>query len=226
MDSSSNGVTKKEIDVREKASKEGIENIADYELLALIFNTGTKEENVLKLSKRYLHEKGGLKNLFLGDVLLESKGVKKRKVFLILAIKEIYRRMLVTKGVLINNSVLAFEYCKNIFIGQKREKTVIFHLGRNKELLMLKKYDLGMESNSIFPIDRITKDAILLSSQFIIAMHNHPSKLCYPSRQDIHVTKILYNKLFSISILLLDSLVVTDEGYFSMRDEKISPFDS
>ena len=46
---------------REKARKEGISSLKDEELVALRLDFGTKKEDVLTLSKRFLKEKGGLR---------------------------------------------------------------------------------------------------------------------------------------------------------------------
>lgn len=221
---SSNGVIKISLDLRKKANDKGIDSLNDYELLALILNVGTKNENVLELSKRYIKEKGGLKNIFLGEIILNSKGVNESKVYLLLAIRELYKRIFIEKSVVIDCSILAYEYTKNLFFGLKNEMTVILYLGRSKDLLMMKKYDLGMEMASLFPVEKILKEAILLSSHFVIVLHNHPSGCCYPSLNDEEASILLYERLFQLSILLLDSLVITDDGYFSLRDEKIKPF--
>ena len=58
---------------REKARKEGISSLKDEELVALRLDFGTKKEDVLTLSKRFLKEKGGLRGIFfstLGELFI------------------------------------------------------------------------------------------------------------------------------------------------------------
>ena len=71
-----------------------MESLSDGELLALLFETGSLGENVLELCERYLKEKGGLRGIFLSESAnLESYGVKDAKIYRILAVREILKRV-------------------------------------------------------------------------------------------------------------------------------------
>ncbi|MEQ8357877.1 MAG: JAB domain-containing protein [Cytophagales bacterium] len=53
----------------------------------------------------------------------------------------------------------------------------------------------------------------------IILAHNHPSGLLKPSRQDIHISKKLAEAGATLDLPVLDHIIITDEGYYSMKSE-------
>ena len=53
----------------------------------------------------------------------------------------------------------------------------------------------------------------------IMIAHNHPSGSLKPSRQDETLTQKIKNAGAFLDINLLDSLIVTSEGYFSFAEE-------
>ena len=80
---------------REKAQVEGIENLSDHELIAIILNTGTSNQNVIELSLSLLIKFGGLKGLMLTNIhdLCKVKGIKKAKAIKLMAVFEIAKRV-------------------------------------------------------------------------------------------------------------------------------------
>ena len=57
-----------------------------------------------------------------------------------------------------------------------------------------------------------------LASNIIIA-HNHPSGNTQPSESDINITKKLKQASDVVEINLLDHIIITSDGYYSMADE-------
>ncbi|MDQ2753130.1 MAG: DNA repair protein, partial [Bacteroidota bacterium] len=53
----------------------------------------------------------------------------------------------------------------------------------------------------------------------IILAHNHPSGSLKPSRADIELTRKIKEGGLLLDITLLDHLIVSKEGYYSMADE-------
>ena len=63
--------------------------------------------------------------------------------------------------------------------------------------------------------------AIKANACGIIVAHNHPSGNLRPSNSDIDLTKKLKQGGKLLEIDVLDHIIVTKEGYFSMTDEGI-----
>lgn len=56
------------------------------------------------------------------------------------------------------------------------------------------------------------------ASKLIIA-HNHPSGLLKPSQADRHITRKLEEAGSFLDLNVLDHIIVTDEGYYSLKTE-------
>lgn len=76
----------------------------------------------------------------------------------------------------------------------------------------------GICSTSV-DIRIICKYAIETLSPAVIFLHNHPSGNTNPSNDDKMLTKRLFEALKTLDIKLLDSIVLTEDGYLSMSDE-------
>jgi len=72
-------------------------------------------------------------------------------------------------------------------------------------------------SSSITPRD-VFKSSILANACGIIICHNHPSGSLIPSKEDIEITKQLIEAGELLGIKVLDHLIVSNQGYKSMRD--------
>lgn len=210
---------------REHALKDGISSLSDEELLALILCTGTKKENVMILSKRFLDERGGLRGLFLNDYPFGTNGIKDAKLFRILAVREIMKRIPLIKDEPLDNIEKVFSTVKNNFIGLKNECCLILYLDKNRCLLKKDVFSDANINHVHIPMDLIIKSCLLLDAKFIIQVHNHPSKSLTPSNEDIEFAKSLNDRLNINRVLFLDSLIVDEEKCLSLRANRIPPFD-
>ena len=77
-----------------------------------------------------------------------------------------------------------------------------------------------MDSTGVF------RSAIATASLNIIVLHSHPSGDCSPSKRDLRLTRGLVRAGRLLEIPLLDHLVVSHKGFFSIRDEHSELFES
>jgi DNA repair protein RadC len=61
--------------------------------------------------------------------------------------------------------------------------------------------------------------ALLSGANAMILAHNHPSGNLTPSNADKQVTNKIKKAAALLEIQLLDHLVISDEGYYSLADE-------
>ena len=98
---------------REKALKNGVESLSDYELLALILQSGCKNKSVLEVSMELIIKFNGLYNLFNSSIyeLSKCEGIGKVKSLNIIVINELFKRFsllrLVGKSVLTSNPIIS-----------------------------------------------------------------------------------------------------------------------
>lgn len=65
----------------------------------------------------------------------------------------------------------------------------------------------------------VAKYAIDCMAKSVILVHNHPSGNPAPSVSDTEVASKVWKALSVFDIRLLDSIILTDDGYLSMSDE-------
>jgi DNA repair protein RadC len=66
----------------------------------------------------------------------------------------------------------------------------------------------------------VMRRAITLDSSALIVAHNHPSHVLLPSAADINITKSLIQSANTLGLVLHDHLIISSQGYHSMRIHK------
>jgi len=106
-----------------------------------------------------------------------------------------------------------FENCMD-----NHEEFKVLHLNRANMIVNIHEVSKGTEMACLVPIKDILRQVILMKTQSIIIAHNHPSGGLVPSRQDIDISNKIRNAAKLFDVTLLDSLILTREGYYSLAD--------
>ena len=106
-----------------------------------------------------------------------------------------------------------FESCMD-----NHEEFKVLHLNRANMIVNIHEVSKGTEMACLVPIKDILRQVILMKTQSIIIAHNHPSGGLVPSRQDIDISNKIRNAAKLFDVTLLDSLILTREGYYSLAD--------
>jgi len=209
---------------REKLISKGRHALTDAELLAILFNTGTKgisaiqlAKNVLQLANNNLIE---LSRLEL-EKLKKIKGMGEKKAIVLISALELGNRRRMAEALernTISSSDDAYECLAPMIADSTHEQFVVMFLNRANKVLEIKAHSSGGLTGTIVDVKLILKDAILISASGIIVAHNHPSGNLNPSKSDIDLTQKIKNAASIMEISLLDHLIVTGDRYFSFRD--------
>lgn len=106
-------------------------------------------------------------------------------------------------------------------VDRDKEHLWVIHLTNRHTIKVLELVSLGtMTSSLVHPREVFTRAVGLRSASLIVA-HNHPSGNLEPSSEDIEITKRLVQAGEILGIQLLDHLVVSLDGYTSMKQEGI-----
>jgi DNA repair protein RadC len=118
----------------------------------------------------------------------------------------------------INNESAVYELVKDELAGSDREMLLSVMLTVKNDLIGVETVSIGsIISANIAPRD-VFKSAILANAVAIIICHNHPSGSLIPSDSDIALTKQIVEAGELLGIKVLDHLIVSNQGYKSMRD--------
>lgn len=122
----------------------------------------------------------------------------------------------------IKSSLDAFTAIRPLFSDdsiEHLEKVVLLVLNRANKVLGWMLLGTGGISACVVDVRVVMQVAINSNASGIILAHNHPSGNLKASQEDINITKKVKEaaKLFDIN--LLDHLIVTTDGYYSLSDE-------
>lgn len=212
---------------REKARQFGIQALANRDLLAILLGSGTRGCSALELADHILNEVeqvSNLRGLNIHD-LMKFKGIKVAKAISLLAAVELSRRMsedeMQIKKVRVEHPTHLLEWLKEKIGYDHQERFVVIFLNHSNYVLNHQILFTGSDQASVVSVKEIYRQAVIQGASKVIVAHNHPSGSLKPSMQDIQTTQALQEMGKVMGITFLDHLIVSKQGYCSLRAMKM-----
>ena len=211
---------------RERLARVGPEALRDAELIAILFRTGTRKVGAVALAEKVLSHFGNIRSVARASLeeLQQVNGLGHVKAIEIKAALELGKRLaaFTERGrVKIHG---AQDVADLLMLDYKDCETEVF-----KCLLLNVKGDVlktitistgGLDGTSALPRD-VFRQAVREGAASLILCHNHPSGDPEPSRDDIRLTKRLFEAGTLLGINVLDHIVFGDGRYVSLKEKKI-----
>jgi DNA repair protein RadC len=102
--------------------------------------------------------------------------------------------------------------------GKTKEHLVVFLLNTQQEILRQELVSLGILDMSVVHAREVYRPAIAEGCASVILAHNHPSGSTSPSDEDLSITRRLVKAGEIIGIKLLDHIIVSRQGYYSLKE--------
>jgi DNA repair protein RadC len=209
---------------REKLSLKGAAVLSDSELLAILIANGSKEKSAVQLAKEVL-QLGGHNLNELGKLSLKElqkiKGIGIAKAITIAAALEIGRRRhasaALEKTVIKTSSDIA-QYLRATIKDFSYEVFAVLFLNKANKINHFEIISRGGLTGTVADPRIILKIALEQEATSIILCHNHPSGNLRPSRADEELTQKIKTAARYLDILMMDHLIVSEEGYYSFAD--------
>ncbi|GAB4510477.1 MAG: DNA repair protein RadC [Anaerolineae bacterium] len=210
---------------RERLAQYGPAALSATELLAILLGTGTREENVMRLSERILAQFGGLKGLAKSSLteLEQVHGLGKAKVASLTAALEIGRRLTAfspDERPILHTSEDAAMLVMDMSALQQEHVRVILLDAANRVIAIPTVY-IGTVNTAVLRTAEIYREAISRNAPAIILAHNHPSGDPTPSPEDVHLTRRLIQAGELLDIVLLDHLIIGGQAWRSLREMRL-----
>lgn len=207
---------------RERALANDIKTLSDQELIAILLRTGNKNLNVLELANLVLSKLDSLEDLRSLTVseLTKIKGIGISKATTIVAAIELGLRIknnkkdkkrLLTASEIYNDAIIDL-------IGLKQETLIVYYLDVKGNLLCKKEVSNGTTNMIVVDNKQIFMWAFKYSATALILVHNHPSGISNPSKEDISCTIKLIKDAKILGLYILDHIIIGDD-YFSMAQK-------
>jgi DNA repair protein RadC len=210
---------------REKMLLKGVSSLSDAELIAILINSGNKDETAVQLAQKILNSVSNNLNT-LGKLsvkeLMTYKGIGEAKAITVAAAMELGRRKGLTepaKRNSIRGSNDAFLIFYPILCDLSHEELWIALTNHAGKIIEKVKISQGGVGETSADLRFIMKAAINTTCHGIILCHNHPSGNIQPSPQDDLLTSRLKKAAQLMNIQLLDHIIISDRYYYSYADE-------
>lgn len=211
---------------REKLKLHGEKTLTDAELLAIMLGSGTKDKNVVELSREILDSVGGdldrLARLTLHDLQTQFKGIGEAKAMHLLATLEFGRRRNATlAGDSIRSSLDVVNLMHPIIGDLPVEEFWIVLLNRKNKVIGRECVARGGVSAVMVDMRILLKPAITRLASGIVLCHNHPSGSIQPSAEDRKLTKRVASAVELLDIKLVDHVIITSDHsqFYSFADQ-------
>lgn len=209
-----------------KFSSKGASHLSDVELLAILIQHGTAEQNAIELARSLLATATNSIQKFaqysVADIVnLKIKGIGKIKAVRILAAIELGSRRLdlLDKQTSIHQSRDVANHLKNKLQFEQREVFMVLLLNQANKIIHEEVLSEGGITGTIADPRVIFKLVISHGATGFIICHNHPSGQLNPSRMDDNLTEKIKKGAALFDIKLIDHLIVSTEGYYSYAEQ-------
>lgn len=212
---------------REKLLAGGPGSLSLAELVAVIWNVGSRKEDVLQMAGRVIHEYGtrAIGNETNPVRLSEALDIPLNKACQLIACLEIGRRQYATRSgraVCIRTAQQAYVYIAPMADSAKEQLRGLY-LNSRYELIHDEVISVGSLTANIVHPREVFQPAIAHAAAAIIIAHNHPSGTLTPTQADLDITAQLRAAGAVLGIELLDHLIVTQQNYYSILEDHRAP---
>lgn len=210
---------------REKMMQKGADALTDAELLGILIGSGNTDESAVSLMQRILAAcDNNLNQLAKWEVrdFARFKGMGPAKSITVMAALELgKRRNLQTQleRPVIRSSADIYQLFHPLLCDLPAEESWVLLLNQAGKVIDKARVSQGGIGQTVVDVRTVLREALIKRATQIALIHNHPSGNVQPSLDDIRLTQILQKAAQTMSIRLLDHVIVTDGGYFSFNDE-------
>ena len=201
-------------------SASGIDALADHEKLELLLFSAILRRDVKPIAKRLLLKFGSLAKVLDAEPkeLMTVEGVGERAAAVIRFSRGLltcYMEQKTIQKEAISSGAAAADFVRLKLGGARFESTMVLYLDNQNKLLCCDVARGTVDRAAIYPRN-IVKRALEVGSTGVILAHNHPSGDCFPSDEDIKITRLVAAAAANLDIRVLDHLIVTPEAFVSL----------
>mgnify|MGYP006291913127 CR=1 FL=1 len=209
--------------LRDKFLTSGLNGFHDYEVIELLLTLGTPRKDCKASAKSALRRFKTLQGVIEApsEELQEIEGIGPKNVFGLKFVNAVSNRYLQKKVVgkdPINSSKALFDYLYHSLRDKSREIFKVVYLdAQNRVIDIHTLFEGTLTASSIYPRE-VVKEALRQNAAALFLIHNHPSGVPRPSKEDTHLTRRLVGACRLMDIAVHEHLIIGDNTYFSFAD--------
>jgi len=209
--------------VKARYLSEGLDAFEDHQVLEMLLFYCIPMRDTNELAHKMIREFGSLATLFEADPkdICRRCGVSENTAVLLSLIPPLSRRYFKGKWgekPVLNSSSKAGQYAVSLFVGRTYEAFYLICLdAQNRVNHAALVHEGTINEAPVYP-RMIVEAALRHQASSVILAHNHPGGSLKPSQADIEVTKRVSTALGSISISVVDHIIVAGDKYASFAE--------
>ena len=211
--------------VRDSYLKTGIDAMADHNILELLlfYCIPLKDTNPIahELIEKY-HDLNGVLDAPIKE-LEKINGIGENAAVMIKLIRDIcskYHDNAINNKVNLASSERLYDFIRMKYLGETREIVYLLSLDAHGRLKHCIKVADGTPSTAVSDNRSLVELALRFDVTNAIIAHNHPNGFATPSQADIAATEAIAKLFSTVSISLVDHVIVAEDEIFSFAMSK------
>ena len=211
--------------LREKVHKNGLECLADHEVLELLLMYVIPRKDTNPIAHNLIEHFGSFAKVIDASYydLIKVKGVGHECAQYINILSQFIDfhqiSKLIDKPIKLNNIRDCVAYFRQAFTIKRTEMMVVVGLNKNNKIV--KRYVCkGLDESEIsFDLNQIMNYVFDDDVKRVVIFHTHPDGKAQPSKEDYVATQKLVFKFLSNGIDVLDHIILNEKQYFSFMSQ-------
>lgn len=208
--------------LRKRLIEGGPEALLDHELVEYLLALAIPRRDTKPLAKKLIGEFGGFGALLSAEpeALARIGGLGEGAIGALMIARASALRLLaaqVREKPILSNWQSLIDYLQADMAHSPIEKVRALHLDAKNMLIRDELVSEGSIDQAAIYVREIVRRAIDLHASGLLIVHNHPSGDSAPSRQDIAMTRELYEACRPLGIVLHDHLIIGANEHKSLK---------
>lgn len=212
-----------------RVERDGFDSLAPHEALEylLYFTNARRDTNAL--AHALLDRFGDFASVLEAseEDLMQVDGIgptTARLLHGLLPVSRYYARTCAGKKRSLNTTESLAEFLQAQFLHLQQERAMLISLNRSRQVRSAVWLREGGRQAVWLDIQEIVTAALKGGTSVVVLCHNHPNGMVLPSMEDMRATGEVVRALGLVGIQLTDHIIVTQEEYYSMREQETLPF--
>lgn len=205
---------------KEQFLRRGLEGFADHEVLELLLYYAIPRRDTNELAHRLIDRFGTLRGVFdaAPEELRQVDGMGESAALFLQLLPAVGRRALLNekKEVILNSVETVGAFFARLLDAERREVLYQVCLDAKGKLLSYHRLASGTVSMAPVSVREVVENALRCDASRVVLGHNHPSGVALPSEEDRQITLQIQQALATMSITLVDHIIVADGDFVSM----------
>ena len=210
--------------LKQRFLEEGLDNFQPHNVLELLLFYGIPLKDTNEEAHALIKKFGSLYSVFDASVedLCSVKGIGENSAILIKLIPELFRKYEIDK---VNNEIEPLSTCEHVahfaskyFKGLTNECLYLLCLDSNMKLICFEQISSGTVNSAPLNNRKIAEVACTHNAAHYILVHNHPSGVVAPSKNDVTATVEIIDLFKTLGFKLSDHIIIGNgDDFFSFK---------